>query len=119
MKLRFLILTSAFLLCAPGAHAQAPRPPVDKLSLQTDVTITSPADKQPLRYDTATSKWINSFSLGPVLIYDGSNLNAANFANRTLVNSAGAVEADWSQSAGFKIPVPLIDGSNIKAIDVS
>jgi hypothetical protein len=118
----FCFLNCSFLLLPCALRAQAPRPPIQNLSgLTGDVNITTPLDLQPLRYDTATSKWINSVTLGDIVIYSsnaGLLTNVADFYNATLMNKTG-VAIDWSNIAGTEFPLPLIDGSAAKSIDVN
>src|SRR5215472_9880082 len=55
--MRYCILLC--LICVI-AFAQAPRPPIDKLSKLQDVHISSPVGGQVLTYDALTGKWINA-----------------------------------------------------------
>src|SRR5215471_1241254 len=52
-----------FLFCS-SLFAQAPRPPIDKLSRLTDVTISSPINGQVLTFNSVTGKWENQDSSG-------------------------------------------------------
>lgn len=56
MKRTAFVLFIAFVV---ACLAQAPRPPVDKLSQLTDVHLTSPTNNQVLTFDSVTGKWIN------------------------------------------------------------
>jgi hypothetical protein len=122
IKIALLTIGFAVLFLLPIlARGQGTRPPVDKLSQQTDVTIATPLDLQPLRYDSGTSKWINSIHLGDIVIYSSNAFaltDVADFNNMTLMNKVG-VTMRWSNTAGTEFPYPLIDGSAAKSIDVT
>jgi hypothetical protein len=123
IKIALLAIGFAVLFLLPIlARGQAPRPPIQNLSgLTGDVNITTPLDLQPLRYDAATSKWINSLTLGDIVVHSsnaGLLTNVADFYNGTLMNKTG-VAIDWSNTAGTEFPLPLIDGSGKTDIDVN
>jgi hypothetical protein len=54
-----LVLAFQFFSVSAFLFAQGTRPPVDKLSLLRDATITSPIDGQALIYDATLGKWKN------------------------------------------------------------
>lgn len=59
----FLVLRALCLFVVATSFAQAPLPPVAKLSqLKGDVLITSPTDKQVLTWNATDSKWENMVS---------------------------------------------------------
>jgi hypothetical protein len=106
----------AVSLSAPCAHAQAPRPPADKLTLMRDVAITSPTDKQPLLWDSTLGKWNNASTIADLILYSTSlAISTADFGTATLSNSGGAV-LDWSTA--LKPLVPFADGSGLASVDV-
>ena len=113
-----LLLTLLFV-CHFSASGQAPRPPIQTLSgLTGDVNIATPANLQPLRYDTATSKWINSSTLGDIIVFDSANgSNAADFTTQIL-SSKGVYVLDWSNSKLTPL-VPISDNTGIAAADTT
>jgi hypothetical protein len=124
IKIVLLAIGFAVLFLLPIlARGQAPRPPIQKLSALTgDVNIATPLDLQPLRYDNATSKWINDIHLGDIVIYSSTlTANTADFQNATLSNATGTV-LDWSDAAGARFAQPIIDNNGFgrqKTIDPS
>lgn len=84
------------LLAEAGTNGTNGSPGATTLAGCTDVTITSASDKQFLRYDTASSKWVN-FSFGNV------NTQTANYT-LVLADDQGYVRMNVSSANTLTVP---------------
>lgn len=83
-----------------AAFAQAPRPPVDRLSKLIDVQITSPTTGQALIYDASVSKWKNGAGGGggPVVGAVGFSTDGAGSSISTGIK--GYITVDYTGTTG-------------------
>jgi hypothetical protein len=99
--------------------AQAPRPPVDKLSLLRDVSITSPTNTQVLTFNSVTGKWENQNAAGGGI---GGSIADQQVAFGVGTSIGGSDNLKWDNSAKkltlktttYSPEILIIDGSSVE-----
>ena len=94
--IKYDLVSQKFVNSAPSGGA---------LSTLSDVTLTSPTDKQLVQYDYANSKWVNSSDVwDSIEVNDIANINAAT-TNITLTTSDKRHQI-FTATDGFNITLP-------------
>jgi hypothetical protein len=118
------ILALGLVFTLPLAcYPQGSRPPVDKLSLMRDASISSPTDGQPFAFATADSKWHNTSTLKDIILNSttiGGGGATADFGLAKLINPTFGDVLNWSSVSGaLSVLAPLTDSGGKTAENVS
>jgi len=105
------------LLLATPAFPQAGRPPVTTIGGLSDVSITSPANGQPLVFSTTDSKWHNGGTMLAPVITDSASTSSWDFGAETM-SIGGSVVLNWS-GANLELFAPLYDNVNKLSVNAT